>query len=57
LVAASRTDCSSAGVSLPCSPDAVEDRRAALLELAQVDQPFGQRAQLRVVEAPVTSLR
>ena len=37
-------------VELALLADAAEDRRAALLKLAQIAQPLFQRAQLRVVE-------
>ena len=50
LVSAARICASSCVVELALRTDRLEDRGAALLELAQVAQPLLERAQLRVVE-------
>ncbi len=50
LLSAARIAASSAASSLPCSRIEFENRRATLLEFAQIAQPLFQRAQLRVVE-------
>ena len=42
---------SSAGVILPCSLDALDDRRAAILQLTQIAEALFELAQLGVIES------